>query len=336
MKAKTYTNAELADLVNEFSAEFDALVKAEVTKTGQALNKSEAVLAKEEGGGDDEGKDGPPSDGGSESSDSAPAESAESAPAAPPGPDAGSAPAPDASASAPAADPASAGAPAGGDPSGQAAGTDPVQALVQAYAQLSPEELAMHDAALQQVKAQSGAAAGGMPGAPGAGGMPPADPMAAGAGAPPAPGPVAPAPAPAAPAGPAAVAPLAGEGSQPIDPAATMALKSEFDKELNLIKSERDAKAKEITDLKKSVEMLTDAMTKVFAQPVRRAITSKDVGALSKAEKPVSLGDLSKAEITRKLTVAAHNPSLKKSDRDLINNYYKGNVKVDALAHLLG
>jgi hypothetical protein len=319
---KTYSNAELNALVAEFSAEFDQLVKAEVAKTGQSLSKSEP-LAKE----DDESPP-PKKDEGSESA------SAESAPPESAGP-----PAADPAASAappPAADPASAspGAPPPGDPAAQAAGTDPQAALKQAYAQLSPEELQMHFMALKEVlMAQQAGAAGGMP----PGGAPPGmDPAAAAGGmAPPAPAAAGAPPAPA-PAGPGAVAPLAGEGSQPLDPAATMALKSEFDKQLNLVKSERDASAIKVQELEKSVSALAEAMTKVFSQPVRKSITGKDLDGLLKSELPESkVSSLSKAEITKKLLTVSRDPSTKNSDRDLINKYYSEAVKVNDIAHLL-
>lgn len=330
MATKTYTNEELNALVAEFSAEFDALVKAEVAKTAAPLAKAD-----DDGGSDEKEKKSPPSDSGSDSGggdegggggDSADA-GAPPPPAASAAPDASASPAP-----APAGDPAAGSAPAAPQDPAQAGGGDPMAALSQAYAQLSPEELQMHFQALKQVLTAQMAAAP-------AGGAPGADPMAAAAGAPPAP--AAPAPAPAAPAAPApapgpamgagaGAAPLAGEASKPVDPMASMALKSEFEKELNLVKSERD-------NLKKSVEQLTETMTKVLAQPIRKSVTGKDIEGLLSSEQPVkSFDGLSKAEVTKKLLAAAKNPDLKKSDRDLINKYYKSEVKVDALAHLLG
>lgn len=335
---KTYSNEELNALVAEFSAEFDALVKAEVAKTGQTLAKSEP-LAKEEGGDDKEPKkDGPPSDSGSDSggSDSGGGD-------APPAPDASAsapaAPAPDASASAPASPAPDASASA--DPAAQAAGSDPMAALTQAYAQLSPDELAMHFQALKQVLMTQ--QAGSMGGAPGAGAAPAgADPMAGSAGAPPAAapapaGPGAGAPPPAAGGAPGAdaVAPLAGEGSKPVDPAAMMALKSEHDKAMTLVKSERDAQAAKVAELEKSLAKLTETLEKVVAQPIRKSVTGKDmIDEVLSHEKPEPK-KLTKAEITAKLLKAARDTATKPADRELINNYYKGTASVDALAHLL-
>jgi hypothetical protein len=319
----TYTNAELNALIAEFSQEFDTLVKAEATKM-PALKKSD------DGDSDDKA---PPSKEGSESgSESAPPAdaSASAPPDAPPAPDASAASAP------PAPDASAASAPA--DPAASAAGADPMQALVQAYGQLSDGELQQHFMALKQVLDAKMAASAGP-----AAGAPPAAAGAAPAGmAPPAPAGMAPpAPAPEAslpPAGPGAVSPLAGEGSQPVDPNATMALKSEFDSKLNELKKSSDKaieeKDAEIARLNKSVEGLVESMTKFFGTPQRKGVTGKDIGAgLMKSEKPVV--ELSKSEITKKLTAAARNPKLEKKDRELINNFYKGTVSVDALSHLL-
>lgn len=318
--AKTYTNEELNALVAEFSAEFDTLVKAEVAKT-EALRKAD--------GEDEPKKDGPPA---SESASGASDDSA-----APPA--ASASPAPDASAASP--DPAASAAPvpdpasAGADPAAQASGGDPMAALSQAYAQLSPEELQMHFEALKQVLMSQQAAAGAVPAA-GAGApmappaAPAADPMAAAAGAPPM-------GAPPAPAGMGGGAPMAGEGSKPLDPAATMALKSEHEKEMSLVKSERDASATKVAELEKSLSQLTETMTKVLAQPIRKSVTGKDIDGLLEHEKQApKFESMSKAEVTKKLLTVARDPALKKADRDLINKYYNGTTKVDAIAHLLG
>lgn len=315
MAKQTYTNAELTALVEEFSAEFDALVKAEVQNNEQ-LRKSEkqtapnTLITKDEG--EDKGKESPPSDKGSESSGSGsggpPASSGESAPPPPPDASAGSPPA---------GDPASA---APSDAASPATGGDPMQALVSAYSQLSPEERQMHFEALKQSLMQD-ASAGGPP----MGGAP-ADPMASAASASAAPPPPA--------AGPGAVAPLAGENSKPLDPAATMALKS-AQEELSLVKKERDEAKTKVQGLEKSVAELTETMTKAFSAPIRKSVTAKDVLAKSETTS-VDVDSLTKTEITKRLLAKANDPKLEKKDRDLINNYYKGTANVDALSHLLG
>lgn len=315
---KTYTNAELTALVEEFSAEFDALVKAEVQNNEQ-LRKSEKhtapnpMITKDEPPPEkSSGDDSSGSEGGGDSSggDSGGSDSTGGAPPPPAGGDASAGSAP-----APTADPAASAPSAAASP---AAGGDPLQALTAAYAQLSPEEQQMHLQALTAV----------LQATPGMGGAPPppaADPMAAAASASAAP--------PPPPGGPGAVAPLAGEGSKPLDPASTMALKS-AQEELSLVKKERDAAMAKVDGLEKSVTELTETMSKAFSTPVRKSVTGKDL--LVKSENTtVDVESLSKSEVTKKLLAKAWDPKLEKKDRDLINNYYKGSVKVDALAHLL-
>lgn len=312
MAGKNYKREELKRLVDEFTTEFESLVKSEVAKTGQALQKSEdgdKKESKEESSGGDSGSSGsdkgPPSGGDSSGGDA----SAGGLPA-----DAGSAPA--GGPPAPGGDPASAGGVPPADPAAGASAGDPVQALTQAYAQLSPEELQSHFFALQQVlQAQMGGGAGAPPAGP-----PGADPMAASAGAPP-PG----AGAPPAPGG-AGPAPMAGEGSKPVDPMASMAMKSMKD-ELDLVKSERDA-------LKKSLTGMAETLEKLASRPQYKAAQATDHAVLIKNEQP-NTKTMTAAEIRRKLTVVAQNTDLKKSDRVLINKYCVGGVEVDAIAHLL-
>lgn len=216
---------------------------------------------------------------------------------------------------APAADPASAGAPpdasaapagAPASDAGGSAGGAPADlpTLVAAYSQLSPEELQMHAQALQQVMsaAQPAPAAGGMP--PDAGGIPPA--------------------------GPDAVAPMAGEGSKPIDPA--MAMKHESDKDLleKLTKAEGSVKT-----LQSSVEKITKAMELMLSKPQRKAVTGKDLAKSAKVEEvKVDVTKLTKSQLTAELSKIARKPELKKSERNLINSFYKGQIKVEALATL--
>lgn len=202
------------------------------------------------------------------------------------------------------------------DPAMQAAGGDPVESLKQAYSQLSPEELHQHFLALKGVLMAS------------AGGDHSADATSASASSG--------LPAGSPPPGPDAAAPLAGEGSKPIDPAATMALKSEFEKELSLVKSERDSATQKIAELEKSVLTLTESLQKMVSQPVRKSVQGKDIEGLLKSEQAPQFANMSKSEITKALLLKARDPKLAKSDRDLINSYYKGSVKVDALSHLLG
>jgi hypothetical protein len=293
---KTYTDAELNQLVAEVSDELDTIFKNEAVRAPLAKSVD---MAKADDKSPDEA---------SESASAAPAESApaESAPApeAPPADAASAAPA-DASASAP-ADPA-----ASADPAAGASGTDSLAALQAAYSQLSPDELAMHEQALAAAKQALLAASAG----PAAG---------------------APAPAAVAAPGPDATAPLASEGSKPVDPMSTLALKSEFEGQLTLVKSERDAEKAKVEQLEKNLAALADTMEKFIMRPERKSLTGKDMAVIMKSEQsaPASV-TLTKDQVTKKLLTVARDPELKKSDRELINKYYKGDVKVDALAHLL-
>lgn len=127
----------------------------------------------------------------------------------------------------------------------------------------------------------------------------------------------APAAAPPAPApGPDAVAPAPGEASPPIAP--EMAMKSE-------------KALKEVADLRKTVESLTDALTAFVKRPQFKGITGADV--LTKSE--VKVETLSKTEIHNRLLAAAKNPKLEKNDRQLIKDYYNGKADVAKMAHLL-
>jgi hypothetical protein len=119
---------------------------------------------------------------------------------------------------------------------------------------------------------------------------------------------------------------MAGEASKPVDPMAAMAMKSVQD-ELTLVKSERDA-------LKKSLAGLSETLEKLATGPQYKAAQATDAAVLSKSEQPQTK-TMTTAEIRRKLAVVAHNPDLKKSDRNLINKYCVGGVEVDAIAHLL-
>jgi hypothetical protein len=111
---------------------------------------------------------------------------------------------------------------------------------------------------------------------------------------------------------------MPGEGSAPVDPASQMAMKSEK------LQGEFDA-------LKKNQDLLVEAMKTMFTVPQRKAVTGNDMAA-GKTEKPAT--SLSKSEINEKLKVVAKT-NLAKSDRNLIANYFKNQVKVDDIVHLL-
>ncbi len=91
-------------------------------------------------------------------------------------------------------------------------------------------------------------------------------------------------------------------------------------------KSERE------TELEAQVETLAKALKTVLTTPQRKAVT--DLTYLGKGEGSEQK-ILTKSEITAKLTELTRKPDLKKSDRDLITRFYEGDVKVDAIEHLL-
>lgn len=251
-------------------------------------------------------KDFPPTkEEGSESKpDASPDDSASPSPDADGSPDAAPA-APDASpAPAPTGDPGM-GDPGMGDPAAEAA-LDPA-ALQAEYAKLQPDELEMH---LQAAMAAKAALSGGAP-APGM------DPAAA-AGAPPAPAPAAPAPE------------MKSEGDME---------KSAMEKSV-IAKSEALGKAEaETTELKKllkaqseEIASLQAGIQKFVDVPARKAVTT--VSHVTREVAAPSSKEFTKESIHAHLTKISATPALKKSDRQLINDFYCGVVKIDKLAHL--
>ena len=113
--------------------------------------------------------------------------------------------------------------------------------------------------------------------------------------------------------------------------------KSEESVESELMKSEVASKDKEITDLKKSIEELTAAMTGFLESkvPARKAITEIRVLEKSESEIQPKQVELTPQEIIKKLSDKASEPSLAKSDRDLINSYTLKRVGIEKIQHLL-
>lgn len=243
--------------------------------------------------------------------------------------------APEGGEGAPPADPAAAGAPpagaeggvpgegappegAPGQPGmeGAEGGMDP-QALEAEYAQLPLEELKAHYLAAKA--ALFAAMQGG------------GDPAAAGAGAPPA-GPAAGASPSAPPAAPPA-GPSASAGAPPMAMSegkniAGVSQQGNGGQKVAVKKSETE-------QLQEQIEALTKIVSGFVNRPMQKAITgttyvrkSEDFGGENR--KPMS-----ENEITDKLTKLTRDPNLKKSDRDAINRYYEGAVKIDAIEHLL-
>lgn len=99
------------------------------------------------------------------------------------------------------------------------------------------------------------------------------------------------------------------------------------------LKSELSAMKVSHEELKKNFDLVSQALVSLVKVPQRKAVTGKDVVPV--AAPAVDPSKLSKNEVTAKLKKVAANPELKKSDRDLIKKFYKQEVKVADLAHLL-
>lgn len=205
-----------------------------------------------------------------------------------------------------------AGAPEGADEGGEAGAEGQVEALAAEYAKLPPEELEMHLMALQAAMQKLGGGAEGS-----AGGSPAGSP---------------------APAGPEASPALKKELSA--SPEASKAKKAEKSVEKSYTKKEKSAEESsksesseksspmsksEFDALNAKVDVALKAV-EFLTRPMRKAVTEA-ADAPSKS--------WSRPEVTEKLKAVTANPSLAKSDRQLVNEFYDGRVSLDRIAHLL-
>jgi len=112
------------------------------------------------------------------------------------------------------------------------------------------------------------------------------------------------------------------------------------EKENDLHKSEITSKEEEITELKKSLSELTVAMTDFLKgkAPKRKAVTHIEHVAKSEEVKTEEVtedfGKLSNKEISNRLSTKIRS-GLDKSEREKINKYYDGDIKLDSIKHLL-
>jgi len=125
-----------------------------------------------------------------------------------------------------------------------------------------------------------------------------------------------------------------------VEPVQTEIKKSE--KEIDLHKSEMNTKDGEITELKKSLSQLTVAMTDFLKgkAPKRKAVThiehvAKSEEATEAKEKKEDISKLSKKEISNRLMKTLKTGEISKSERENINKYYEGDIKLDSIKHLL-
>lgn len=307
--------SELKDILAEVAEDLAKAFK----DTEAKLVKSEPI-AKEESPGEEGGSEESesPAPGASASGGDAPppAEGSESA-APPAGPDASAAPSPD-----------GAPAPEGMDPAADQAAALTPEALQAEYSKLAPEELDMHIKAALAAKA---AVAGAAPDAS-APMAPPAD-----ASAPPAAPPAPPAGSPS----PLAQAELSPsperKGERSIDrlgksEAVADAVQAAADAQSKASQEKIESLEKLVKSQAEDIENLAKIAKSILEQPVRKAVTS--VAHLPKVEEKRDLSNLTKADITAHLSKKAASPSLAKSDRQLINDFFDGKVRADKLAPL--
>ena len=106
--------------------------------------------------------------------------------------------------------------------------------------------------------------------------------------------------------------------------------------EVELLKSESQAKDAKIDGLQKSLDAVSTFLTKLVEKrvaPAGKAILSLDV--IAKSEGGSDEKTLSKGEIDAALIKKSQDPKLEKSDRDLINAYYLSSGSINSISHLL-
>jgi hypothetical protein len=143
--------------------------------------------------------------------------------------------------------------------------------------------------------------------------------------------------APAEAAAPEAPAPEAAVEAAPADAEPAPFAKSEGSVQAEMMKSENLALAAKNEELKKSLDAVSEFITKLVAKkaaPSAKAITAVDT--IAKSETSTEVKTLSKSEITAILNRKAAEQTLSKSDRESINAYYgAGQVSIEKISHLL-
>lgn len=114
--------------------------------------------------------------------------------------------------------------------------------------------------------------------------------------------------------------------------------------ETALLKSELEAKDKEIAELKKSFEGLTAALTKFVKgskAPKQKAITQIEYIQKSEEESKVEenkedVTKLPSSEVSKRLNEKIRSGKLEKAEREKINEYYlTGSQNIESIRHLL-
>jgi len=190
---------------------------------------------------------------------------------------------------------------------GAEGGPPDMEALVNEYAQLPPQELELHYLATKQaLMAVLGGAQGGASGPEGAPPSPPAS-------------------------GPA------GPGGPP--PEATPTLKSDRaaiaakDAEIKALQEQLSKSNGRLSNVEKVIHLMTN-------RPLRKAITHishvAKPGTEEKLDKSeVDVTKLSKSEVTERLNKAVRSPDMKKEDRRLVTAYMYNRANLDDIKHLL-
>lgn len=123
--------------------------------------------------------------------------------------------------------------------------------------------------------------------------------------------------------------------------------KTEEKEDNDLLKSEIESVKQENSELKKSLEKLTSALTKFVKKgekaPKQKAITkieyvkkSEDDESLQGEGKKEDIAKLSKSDIAKRLSEKIRSGSLEKSEREKITQYYdNGQTNIDSIKHLL-
>lgn len=107
--------------------------------------------------------------------------------------------------------------------------------------------------------------------------------------------------------------------------------------ELSLVKSELAAKNSKVEELQKNLDTVTEILTKLAKKsaPKEKAITSLEFIAKSE-QAPAAEKTFTKTEVTKILSTKTQEPTLSKSDRDAINDYYNnGQTNINSIRHLL-
>jgi hypothetical protein len=129
-----------------------------------------------------------------------------------------------------------------------------------------------------------------------------------------------------------------GPAMEKSEKAAAIEIPAVNNEEIALLKSEVKAEKAKADELKKSLDMVTELLTKMVGKtaPKAKAVTELQVINKSEEVKANDVKSLSKKEVTEKLNKAASRPDLAKSDRDAINAFYlSSNPNIESISHLL-